>query len=222
MRLWNQMKGITVASSQIIQGDCLEVLRTLPAGSVDAVVTDPPYGIGESYSSFDDTKDAVASLVNSVIPELRRVAKVVLVTCGNGNQHLYPTPDWTLAWVEKAGAGMNRWGFTCWQPILAYGKNPHLARRMGCRPDVFMGNGERGSCEGHPCPKPLGVIKWMIDRATAVPDTTILDPFMGSGTTGVACVQTGRKFIGIEIDPGYCEIARRRIADAVPLCKGGN
>ena len=199
---------------QIIHGDCLEVLKTLPTGSVDAVVTDPPYGIGEDYATFEDTRGNVEKLIHAVMPELLRIARVVLLTPGNGNQHFYPRPDWTLAWVERAGAGMNRWGFTCWQPVLAYGKNPYLARRMGLRPDVFIGSGEKASTEKHPCPKPMGVMKWMIDRATAVEGTTVLDPFMGSGTTGVACVQTGRKFIGIEIDAGYCEIARKRIEEA--------
>ena len=61
-------------------------------------------------------------------------------------------------------------------------------------------------------------MRWCMDIAKIPSGATVLDPFCGSGTTGVACVQTGRNFIGIEIDPGYCEIARRRIADAVPLC----
>jgi site-specific DNA-methyltransferase (adenine-specific)/modification methylase len=194
----------------------------MPDKSVDAVVTDFPYGIGEKYASFDDTQDNLAILVSAVMPELLRVARVVLVTPGNGNQHLYPKPDWTLAWVERAGSGMNRWGFTCWQPVLAYGKNPYLARRLGLRPDVFMGNGERSSNKEHPCAKPMGVMRWMVERATAVPGTTVLDPFTGSGTTGVACIETGRNFIGCEIDPGYVEIARRRIAEAAarPMLEG--
>ena len=194
--------------------DCLDFLRTLPDGSVDAVVTDFPYGIGEEYTSFDDTRANVARLVQNAMPHILRVAKVALITPGNGNQDLYPRPDWTLAWVERAGAGMNRWGFTCWQPVLAYGKNPHLSNRMGLRPDVFIGSGEKGSSDGHPCPKPMGVMKWMVDRATAVEGTTVLDPFAGSGTTGVACIQTGRNFIGCEIDAGYAEIARRRCREA--------
>jgi site-specific DNA-methyltransferase (adenine-specific) len=203
-----------VAKWEVIHGDCLEVLRTLPAGSVDAVVTDPPYGIGEAYGSFEDTRENVSALVRSLMPELQRVASVVLLTPGNGNQSLYPEPDWTLAWVERAGAGQNRWGFTCWQPILAYGKSPYRAAGMGARPDVYIGRGETSAVCKHPCPKPEGVMRWMVEQSTVSPNATILDPFCGSGTTGVACMQTGRNFIGIEIDAGYCEIARRRIAEA--------
>ena len=65
----------------------------------------------------------------------------------------------------------------------------------------------------HPTPKPLCLMRWLIEEITE-PGWTILDPFCGSGTTGVACVQTGRKFIGIEIDPVYADIARRRISEA--------
>lgn len=196
-------------------GDCLSVLPTLEPGSVDAVVTDPPYGVGEEYASFSDTKTNVSLLVEDVFPLVRALAKVVLITPGNGNQHLYPVPDWTLCWVNMAGAGMNRWGFTCWQPILAYGKNPHLARRMGNRPDTFNGRGEASEKNGHPCPKPIKFMEWLVDRATAVDSTAVLDPFMGSGTTGVACVKTGRKFIGIELDRGYFDIAVKRIEKAL-------
>jgi DNA modification methylase len=65
----------------------------------------------------------------------------------------------------------------------------------------------------HPSPKDPDMTKWIIENATN-PGDTILDPFMGSGTTGVACVQTGRNFIGIEIEPKYFEIAEKRIAEA--------
>ena len=196
-------------------GDCLEILPTLEAGSVDAVVTDPPYGIGEEYASFSDTKTNVSLLVRDVMPLLVSVGNVVLITPGNGNQHLYPVPDWTLCWVNMAGTGMNRWGFTCWQPILAYGKNPHLANRMGNRPDTYNGKNEHSEKNGHPCPKPIKFVEWLVDRATALQKKIVLDPFMGSGTTGVACVKTGRKFIGIELDRGYFDIAVKRIEKAL-------
>ena len=72
---------------------------------------------------------------------------------------------------------------------------------------------ERGVPRVHPTQKPIVLMKWIIETYTR-PGQVILDPFMGSGTTGVACVQTGRDFIGIEIDPGYFAIAERRIKDA--------
>lgn len=63
---------------------------------------------------------------------------------------------------------------------------------------------------GHPCPRPLGQVQHIVEQ-WAPPDGVALDPFMGSGTTGVACLLTGRRFVGIEIDPGYFEVARQRI-----------
>ena len=63
----------------------------------------------------------------------------------------------------------------------------------------------------HPTQKPVPLMRWCMDRAKVQPGETVLDPFMGSGTTGVACIRTGRKFIGIEIDEGYFQIARKRL-----------
>lgn len=204
---------------QVIHGDCLEVLKSLPSGSIDAVVTDPPYGVGVEYSSFVDTQENVSALVQAVMPELFRVSARITLSCGNGRQHLYPPPTWTLAWIERAGSGRCAWGYQCWQPILVYGKCPYLAAGLGCMPDIYMGNGtvvnegHKKSTIEHPCPKPDPLMRWWV-RRVSLEGMTILDPFCGSGTTGVACMQTGRNFIGIEIDAGYCEIARRRIADA--------
>ena len=195
---------------ELIHGDCLEVMRGLEAGSVDAVATDPPYGVGIAYNQFDDTKANLARLIAKFMPEVLRISSCVLITCGNGNQHLYPLPDWTLCWHIPAGNGYNAWGFTTWQPILAYGK-PHRERGRAQPDSISMS--PRSAKNEHPCPKPDKLMTTIIQRYTAE-DWTILDPFMGSGTTGVACVQTGRSFIGIEIDAGYFEIAQRRIAEA--------
>ena len=199
----------------LILGDCLEVMRTMADKSVDAVITDPPYGVGVDYSMFDDTKDNLKTLVNLFFPEAVRVSNIVTVTPGNGNQHLYPSPTHTLAFINMAGVGYSSWGFSCWQPILVYGKDPFLANGEGCRPDAFVmkNSGDVDKHNGHPCPKPNNVMRWIIERTTRKSDT-VLDPFMGSGTTGVACVQTGRNFIGIEIDPTYFAIAEKRIAEA--------
>lgn len=157
---------------QVIHGDCLEVLKTIPDGSVDAVVTDPPYGLDFPYLSYDDTRENLERLIALCLPEVRRVARRVYVLCGPTQINLYPQADWVanVTW--------------------------------------------------NTCPKPITVMRAVTDRLT-MEEWSVLDPFCGSGTTGVACVQTGRKFIGIEIDEGYCQIARRRIAEAVPLCATG-
>jgi site-specific DNA-methyltransferase (adenine-specific)/modification methylase len=214
---------VTVADVQLYLGDCLDVLKTLDAGSVDAVVTDPPYANGTEYGLWEDTQERLAALVTELMPQVRRVSRRALITCGVANVHLYPPPDWILSWFTPAGAGSSRWGFCCWQPILAYGRDPYLAAGLGRRPDA-VNLTRRAEKNGHPCPKPIEFMRWLIERAT-LKGETVLDPFMGSGTTGVACVQTGRNFIGIEIDEGYFKIAERRIAEAqlqipLPLAAG--
>jgi hypothetical protein len=93
------------------------------------------------------------------------------------------------------------------QPIVLLGKTPVNYRRDWCE---FV---QAGTRKNHPTEKPLNVMEWLVELTTNEGDI-VLDPFMGSGTTGVACVNTGRNFIGIEIDKGYYEIAERRIAEA--------
>ena len=199
-----------VGDATLYLGDCREILPLLP--KVDAVVTDPPYGIHLEYGIFNDTEENVRGLAETVIPWAIENAKRTLVTSGNKCQHLYPRPDWTLAWVTPAGSGSGPWGFSCWQPVLAYGSCPYLAAGKGRRQDVFL-HTETSEKNDHPCPKPIGFMGKLVERASLQGDC-ILDPFMGSGTTGVACAKLGRKFIGIELEPKYFDIAVKRIDDA--------
>lgn len=192
-------------------GDSVEFMKSLPDQSIDLVLADPPYGVNYNYLSYDDTKDNLRNLISEFMPEVLRVGKVVLITCGNGNQHLYPAPDWTLAWVMTAGAGQNKWGFTCWQPILAYGKNPYRANRMGARPDIIMSN-ERSEKNGHACPKPINTWKEILLKGSVKEGDLVLDPFAGSGTTGVACLELKRNYILVEKEPVYVDIIRKRLA----------
>ena len=194
-------------------GDCLEVMRGIPDGSVDAVITDPPYGNNTEYSNYIDTRENLIVLINNFMPEALRIAKSVFVTCGVANMWLYPEPTWTLSWNNPSGVGSSAWGFTCWQPILAYGKDPYLQDRKGRRPDSLFQKKTTKDKNSHPCAKPTNVMRWIIDRTTRKGDI-VYDPFMGSCTTGVACMMEGRKFIGMEIDPGYYAIAEKRIREA--------
>ena len=218
----------------LYQGDCLDVMRDLPSGGVDAVVTDPPHGIdggrgGQarergkgkySPTSWIDNEDYIADVVVPVIRECIRIARRVVVTPGVRCLHLYPRASDIGCFWTPAATGCGTWGFSTFHPILYYGKD-HRAGR-GALPNGKQVT-ERAEQNAHPCPKPLGAWTWLVDKAS-IEGETVLDPFMGSGTTGVACVQTGRSFIGIEIDPGYFAIAQRRIAEAqqqIPLPLGG-
>jgi len=107
---------------------------------------------------------------------------------------------------------MNTWGFTCWQPILAYGKNPYLANRLGSRPDIIISN-ERSEKNIHSCPKPLNVWCDILKKGSINENDIVLDPFMGSGTTAVACLKLKRNYIGFEISKEYCDLAEKRIKE---------
>ena len=128
---------------------------------------------------------------------------------------LYPVPTWTLAWCFYGG-GHTPWGFNGWQPVLVYGSDPDFRYRMR-RSDILRANcGALADRTEHPCPKPLPFVRKLINRVAPSPADVILDPFMGSGTTGVAAIQLGHKFIGIEMNGDYLAIAKRRIAQASP------
>ncbi len=196
---------------KLYQGDCLEVMKQLPDNSVDLVLTDPPYGVGLNYGeTYEDTQENLKKLIDSIMPELFRVSKRIVLTCGHTNIWKYPEAKWIMAWINQAGANRNSWGFTCWQPILCYGKDPYLENRMGARHDIIIHN-ERSEKLGHCCPKPIRFWEKLLLRSSVKETDIILDPFLGSGTTAIACEKLNRRWIGIEINKEYCEIAKARI-----------
>ncbi len=195
----------------VINDDCLNVLKDLPDKCVDLTLTDFPYGIGENYDEFNDTAENVKNLINKSIPEILRVSKRVLLTCGTRQITWYPESNWILAWINEAGSGMNPWGFTCWQPVLAYGKDPYLENLMGSRPDIIRHNESSPKVFDHPCPKPVDFWRKLLLRGSVKETDIIFDPFLGSGTTAMVAKQLGRRFIGIELSEKYCSIARQRL-----------
>jgi DNA modification methylase len=219
---------------QLHCGDCLSVMGGIPDASVDAIVTDPPYGVGLGVAkdmrggkhglakaSYNDYKDTYENFVSMIVPRLTESLKISRRGAVFSGPHLQEQPKATAIGgiFCSAGTGRHSWGFKTFLPILFYGKDPKL--HHGARPNVLSSNA-RSEKNGHPCPKPLEWMVWLIERTT-LPGETVLDPFMGSGTTGVACVKTGRNFIGIEINPDYHAIAEKRIAaelDKMPLLTG--
>ena len=187
--------------------------------AIDLVLTDPPYGVSIEYgvgikvgTTFDDTPEAVHALIPLFMPLCLRWP-VVLLTPGQNNLWDYPRPRWVLSWNIPAGGGHNPWGFTTWHSILAYGKDPYLARGLGGRPDgVTMMATRDKSVEGHPVIKPLDVWKWFLERGSPARDERVLDPFLGSGTTMVAAEQLGRICYGMEIEPKYVAVTLERMA----------
>ena len=196
--------------NKVIQGDCLEVMKQMPDKCVDLVLTDPPYGVGYEYDTYDDTEENLKALLDKVMPEILRVGKRVVLTPGHTNMWKYPEPKWVMAWTNPAGANRNSWGFTCWQPILCYGKDPYLENCMGARQDLIQ-HSEASQDFGHSCSKPIEFWKKLMARCSVKESDIIIDPFLGSGTTAVAAKQLGRKYIGIELSEKYCKIAEERL-----------
>lgn len=207
------VEPVIIGDCQLYLGDCMDILPTL--GKVDAVVADPPYGIGEAAGKnksrgnmaiakdygCDGWDDAPCSTqqINAM-----RTASHYQVIFGGNYFELPPTSCW-LVWDKQNGAN----DFADCE--LAWTNLSKAVRRIYWRWNGMIRKGD--DVREHPTQKPVGVMEWCIGH---LPDTaqTILDPFMGSGTTGVACVKMGRKFIGIEREPKYFEIACRRIEEA--------
>lgn len=193
----------------IYHADCREILRRQDDGSVDLVIADPPYGVGMIYGdSYDDT---LPNIHASISDELFRVSRLVFVTPGIRNVSSWPSPTWMLCW-HKPGSPRRSdlGGFNIWEPILMYGKRRiyNDALSLPAWNNTASGTGD------HPCPKPLRLFRWLVEQGSDAGDT-ILDPFMGSGTTLRAAKDLGRKAIGIEIEERYCEIAAKRLQQEV-------
>jgi site-specific DNA-methyltransferase (adenine-specific) len=214
-------RKVQIGDSTLYEGDCLDILPTL--GKVDAVVTDPPYGIGGGVggdardfgkgvyiADFEDTPEYIKSVCVPAIETTIAIATAVAITPGIRCAHFYPPPrDMGCFWTPAA-CTHGPWGMTTMQPIYYYGKDWRAGR--GALPSGRQLT-ERAEKNGHPCPKPLLGWIWLVGKVAA-PETIVLDPFMGSGTTGVACAKLGRKFIGIELEPKYFDISCERIQKA--------
>ena len=183
----------------IYHGDCRDVLPQLDP--VDLVLTDPPYGMGKA--SWDVLIDP-----DSWLPVARASATVALFT-GVRGLFDYPRPDWTMAWVRVASTQRNGKfrGFNNWEPVLVYG-----GKRIP-NDVVTLANLQEPQAANHPTSKPTALMVALIRRLSE--SGSVLDPFMGSGTTLVAARDMGRKAIGIEIEERYCEIAAKRLAQGV-------
>lgn len=195
-------------------GDCMDILPTL--GPMDAVVTDPPYGIAEAAGKNASRGNlAVAkdyghdewdnAPISADLMRLVRAAGRWQIIFG-GNYYDCPAASCWLVWDKLNGDT----DFSDCE--LAWTNLPKAVRRIR-----YLWNGMlRANKEprgDHPTQKPLGVMKWCLEQLPAG-CSTILDPFMGSGTTGVACVHLGKSFIGIEREPKYFDTACCRIEEA--------
>jgi DNA modification methylase len=201
--------------------DCLEALKQLPDKCIDLVLTDPPYGMNKFAG---DEKASYLPTVRAALSECGRILRPggslfvftstgEVMNVGRG----VPLDFVRMLWMYKPADCT--FPFRGWllksEAILWFAKgSPVLSDREDkYQHDVYTHTAVgREGVEGHPTVKPLWVVKDIASRS--MPNALILDPFMGSGTTGVAAVQLGRQFLGFEIDPEYCRLANERIEAA--------
>ena len=197
-----------IGDCELRLGDCRDILPTLPR--VDAVVTDPPYGLGDKWNGGGASKDSswwfnpieAKSWDQHAPGWVTGLAGVLECIIWGGNYFALPPSRGWLVWDKKQrGTWTTGHAELAWtnvdQPVRAYSLS-----QVEAHTDMD---------KQHPTQKPLKIMLWCLGFVTA---DQVLDPLMGSGTTGVACVKLGRRFIGIEIEPKYFDIACRRIADA--------
>jgi len=199
--------SVKIGDATLYCGDCLEILPTL--GEVGACVTDPPYGTGAAprggkiAGTIDPTAAQEWVWDEFSTAWIEFVGGVPIASfCGIGKVNEMSTAISASGQIIYVKSNPNPLG-SSFDPCLTRGlmwKPPHHITAY----NAF--NGQR-----HPTQKPVEVMEFIIERC---PSGVVLDPFMGSGTTGVACANLGRKFIGIEIEPKYFDIACERIEAA--------
>ena len=226
---------------QLYLGDCLEILPTLEAGSVDAVVTDPPYpglkgGLKHKAGGVCKRTNETVTVgtpwgeEQHILAEFERIARCGAIafsswhSIGETKKELGGEAVGLVTWHKRNAqtSFRNRPHYSCeyiwlieyepgmhWKKLKTMYDIPNLVAGCFATERILQRDSKRAA---HPTQKPLELMLMLINACPI--DATILDPFMGSGTTGVACVKTGRNFIGIEIDEGYFKIAEKRIAEA--------
>ena len=207
------MYNVEMKLNHIYNEDCLKVMKTFPDKSVDLVLTDPPYGIGidgqkksvsknpkhnRKYHEFGGWDNEIPS--KEYFDEMFRISKNQIIWGGNYFvEHLKEGHKGWLVWDK------GQHGLTMSDCELAYSS-------FDCPTRVYVFNRVEIQKDGahHPTLKPLELIRWCVENHSEE-GQTVLDPFLGSGTTAVACKQLNRNYIGIEISEKYCEIAKRRL-----------
>lgn len=212
--------AFTIENHRLYVGDSSKIVPSLDA-NWDVLLTDPPYGVQGGRggnrqrrkamyeSDFSDTREYVGDVVVPVISYILKHVKRAAIKPGTANMDLYPKPVDIGCFWTPAAVGAGPWGFTTFHPILYYGKDPRGGR--GSWPSGIQVT-ERAPTKLHPCAVPLSPWRWLL-RKVSLPGETVIDPFMGAGTTGTACVGEGRTFVGVELDTKYANLARVMISE---------
>ena len=208
---------IVLEAGNIYCGDCLELMRAMPDNSVDLVLTDPPYGINviggnKSFGSIGGNNIVKANLYEPIIndnikidlSELFRIAENQIIF--GGNYFDLPISKGWIVWDKKL---KNDWDDNFSDGELAW---TSFNRPLKIFHKLYMGCVQDGQREirQHPTQKPVELIAWILGNYSQ-PNDLILDPFIGSGTTAIAAIRTNRRYIGIDIEQKYVDIANKRI-----------
>lgn len=192
----------------------MELMRDIPDKSVDLVLTDPPYGINADKGSagFGVAKGRrykggwdAAIPPKEAFDHIFRIGKNVIIFGGNYFAHYLPPSKHWIVWDKKGDISFQNPFADC---ELIYTSFDRAVKKIVFRQQGFITDSKDKRV--HPTQKPSELMRMLVERYSS-PGDCILDPFMGSGSTGVACAITGRHFIGIEKDAGYFAIAKERI-----------
>lgn len=217
------MRVETIGLATLYLWDCLEVLPGLT--QVDACVTDPPYNVGKDYGEHDDSMESHAYI--EWLTQRWSLLKADTLLYTPGRRHLWDSREicqaagYTLArplaWHKKEYAGdkFSDGPAMCWEPIIwAYRGKKRFEKRFGAmgRDHLTVNSVKLNPyAKVHPCPKPIEVPLWLVQLFAPA---SVIDPFMGTGTTGEAAIRLGRSFVGIELNPEFFDVACKRIERA--------
>jgi DNA modification methylase len=215
--------------NRIYQRDCIEGMRLLPSDSVDVIITDPPYNI--KYTEWDHI-EGYEKWIEDIFVEFKRISRQQIIFFAQDYTKLFETLDTPykrFIWHREGGPRGKDVKIT-YEPFYWYGTKDRITYNRITEPNPYSKTDKRLKTErtigsvwsipnlvgrkresvGHPTQKPIKLIDRIV-RMTTNPDDIILDPFMGSGTTAVACVKNNRNFIGFETEPEYVQIANQRL-----------
>lgn len=202
------MKEVTLGPCRLICADCRDVFGEIPA--VDAVITDPvwPNAPDGMFPGCDDPQALLREALRYSLTE-----RVVVVMRNDSDPRFLQAvppkyPFLQSMWLRYAAVGKCGRKLTGNEVAYAFGKWPKSIPGRRVLPAMAPVESRPVPRDGHPCPRSLLHTRWLVGNWS---DGKVLDPFMGSGTTGVACALSGREFIGIEMNPAYFETAVRRI-----------
>lgn len=214
-------RGGSVNGFELYLGDCKDILPKLIG--IDAIVGDPPYGIADLNKFGSRDKAASAMTYKPIVgddepfdPKHLLIYPVISLWGANWYASRLPDSGAWLIWDKKDGGTSDDFS----DVEMAWTNVGNTARLFHHKWRGMIRASEQNEPRVHSTQKPVAVMKWNIEQLGLKSDATICDPYMGSGTTGIAALQLGYNFIGIELDPGYFAIAQRRIEDAARAAQG--